>query len=344
MALLFVESFDHWATADIQKKWTATVNSSYNIETGTFRTGIASMRITNQNTNIRKSFPSSVTTIVIGLAFQFSGMQNTNRIIDILEGTTSHVSIQISNSNTLQAYRGPASVSLGLGSQVLAPGIWYYLETKVFVHDSTGTVECRLNGSATPDINLTGQDTRNGQTGVIDGFNIGGGGSGGPTVYFDDIYVLDTSGGAPQNDFLGDCRVDCLMPNGNGNSSQFDGSDGNQTDNYLLVDEDNSDSDTTYVESPDVNDKDTYAYENLVPATGTVYAIQLVAQMRKTDAGGRSVRYVVRHSGTEEDSAADIALADGYTIYRELRTTKPGGGAFSISDVNGMEAGLKVTT
>ena len=49
------------------------------------------------------------------------------------------------------------------------------------------------------------------------------------------------------------------------------------------------DGDTTYVDSADVGDKDTYHYTSITPTAGTVRAVQLVPQIRKTDAGARSV-------------------------------------------------------
>jgi hypothetical protein len=135
--------------------------------------------------------------------------------------------------------------------------------------------------------------------------------------------------------------VECLFPNGNGASSQWVGSDGNSTDNYLLVDEAAPNDDTDYVTSATVGDKDTYAYSNLTPGSGSVYAVQIAAWARKTDVAERKIATIART--TSEQDSADRTLATTYTYYLDVRNTRPGGGAWSISDVNGAEFGVKVT-
>src|SRR5437764_673985 len=62
--------------------------------------------------------------------------------------------------------------------------------------------------------------------------NIGLGGVG--RAYLDDLYVCDATG-TTNNTFLGDVRVHTLVPSGNGTDSGLTGSDGNQVNNYQLV-------------------------------------------------------------------------------------------------------------
>jgi len=154
---------------------------------------------------------------------------------------------------------------------------------------------------------------------------------------WDDLYLTDST------DFLGDCRVECLIPSGNGNSSQWVGSDATSTDNYLLVDETSLDGDTTYVEADSVGDKDTYAMDDLETAAGTVYAVQTILAQRKTDAGSRQVAPVLRHSGTDYDGTS-VSVGDTYAFGIEIEEQNPGtSSAWSIADVNAIEFGAKVT-
>ena len=62
---------------------------------------------------------------------------------------------------------------------------------------------------------------------------------------------------------------------------------------------------------------------------------------RKTDAGGRILRAVVRLSGSESESG-DIAPATAYDFYQSVFEAKPGGGAWTPTDVDAMEVGYKV--
>jgi hypothetical protein len=93
-----------------------------------------------------------------------------------------------------------------------------YFEIKATIHDTTGSIELRING--VPALNLVNQDTRNAGTGVVNAIRIGGTNSFGPIWAMDDLYICNTSG-STNNDFLGDIRVDTLYPNADGTYSQW---------------------------------------------------------------------------------------------------------------------------
>lgn len=337
MAIIYADSFDHYALGDADEKGWGSGISAIESAAGRFTNG-ARLRV---QTSVARSLPSPLTTIIAGFAFRYTGSGQTGdvTIIEFYEGSTVHVNLGLKPSSKLYVTR--ANTQLGSnGTATISPNQWYYIEVKFTINDSTGVAVVKVNGVT--DINLSSQDTRNGGTGVIDQFKLWSVGYvSGTDAYFDDLVILDTSGGAPNNDFIGDVRVEALFPNGNGNSSQLVGSDGNSTDNYLLVDESTPNGDTDYVESSTVGDKDTYAYSNLTPTTGTVYAVQPCVYAKKTDAGVRSMVSVARHSGSEVDSSA-FTLNTTYNYFMDVRDTKPGGGTWSISDVNGAEFGAKV--
>ena len=339
MALRYMDSFDHYATADIDKKYDFTSNSPP-IDTSLFRFGTGSLGAMGtgaspeQLTKIIDSQP----TWIVGFAFYQNGM-STTPFFKFVDGATQHVYLGMNASGKMEVY-GPGAVLLGASTTLLTINVWWYIEFKVTIADA-GSWDLRING--TSETSGSG-DTRNGANASADRFIIGMNGSLSGSFHMDDFYVLDGTGSAPTNDFLGDCRVEALRPNGNGNSSQFTGSDGNSTDNYLLVDENDPgpNDDTDYVESPTVGDKDTYAMANLVTTAGTVYGVQAVPFAKKTDAGVREFVSVARLSATETDSVAKVP-STLYRYYSDIRETKPGGGAWTISDVNSAEFGVKVS-
>ena len=341
MTLLFTDSFDHYATADILTKYDDLVNANGNtqvVESG----GRFSNRMKNTNSSnyVTKIIPTARQTVIAGRAFNITGTVASDRIlIAFLDGaSTVHTDVRYTTDSKIIVTRNGTQ----LGSAILTTAnTWHYIELKVKVDDSTGTYEARLDGVSI--ISGTGADTRNGGNATADRVKFGPSVAGNATIddRMDDVYICDDQG-STNNNFLGDVRIECLFPNGDGNSSQLVGSDGNSVNNYLLVDESTPNSDTDYVESSTVGDKDTYAMTNLTSTTGTVYGIQILPFARKTDAGTRSIKSVTRLSATEEDSA-DKPLSTGYTYYPDIRETKPGGGAWSISDVNSAEVGVKVS-
>lgn len=339
MALLFCDSFDHYTTlAQALTKWTTSAGSP--TINAASRFGAGALRVSSAQ-NLQRTVASSAGPYIWGFAFYYTSAPVADTVIfTTLESTTVHADLRLTPTGTLRATRN--GTSLGLGTAVLSQLTWYYIEVKITINNTTGVFAVKLNGVS--ELNLTSQDTQNGGTGVIDNYRLGYNGSGQASdpAFYDDHVMLDTTGSAPNNDFIGDVRVEALLPNGNGNSSQWVGQDADSTDNYLNVDEASPDDNTTYNESGTVSNKDTYAYSNLTPGSGTVYGVQIVPYARKTDSGSRSIVSVARLSATEVDSS-NKALTTTYLYLPDMRETKPGGGAWSVSDVNSAEFGAKVS-
>lgn len=324
-------SFDHLNTANLDEEWVQ-VGTGATVNSGTGRNGTNSARFANYNRGIYKTPPTTATTKAQGCSMQFSAYPTADTaILQLTEGTTVHVDARMTSTGTLKITRN--GTQLGSTSTYVVPlNQPVYIELKAFLNDSTGTAELRVNGVAVVGP-LTSQDTRNGGTPIIDRLYILGGSVNlSTTIDVDDWYEAD--------DFMGDMRIAYLNPTAEGTTIQLTPSTG--TDNSALVDETaGDDGDSTYVEHATDNNKDTYVMSNLPSTAATVHAVKLLAYSRKDDAGAKSIALIARHSGSEVDSA-DKALTTTYDWYEDVRTTKPGGGAWSGSDVDGMEVGVKV--
>jgi hypothetical protein len=160
-------------------------------------------------------------------------------------------------------------------------------------------------------------------------------------TYYDDLYICDNNGSV-NNTFLGDCRIETLYPNGNGNSSDFMGSDSNQTDNYLLVDEATHNSDTDYVYDSVVDQVDLYTFGNLTGTIGTIHGIVVEPVLRKTDAGTRTARTIIRQNSTNYESS-EIFPSTTYVPYPTIWETDPDtSSAWTETGVNSAEYGITV--
>lgn len=277
----------------------------------------------------------------VGCAFMYGTAGVASDIIALIDaGGNTHCTVRMGSDQKLYVTRAGTTL-IGPGATTLTINVWYYIEFKVKIDDTTGTADVRVNGLL--DLSGTGLDTRNGGSASADRVQLGSLIDNTPfTGYWDDFYACDSSGSV-NNDYLGDIRVVPLYPNGNGATSNLAGSDGNSVNNYALVNEvGDNDGDTSYVQSATVNDKDTYAMDDLTPTSGTVYGVKTVLSVKKDDAGARSVAAITRLSGTEV-LGSDRALSTTYQHLWDIRETKPGGGSWSIADVNGVEVGMKVT-
>lgn len=257
-------------------------------------------------------------------------------------GAVCHVTIS-ANGDTISVFRGLANGTL-LGSYVVpAPSYadWYYFEAKATLSDTVGSVEVKMNGVTI--INLTNVDTKNGGTKtVFDGVAVGA-----PQTennihgLMDDFYVCNGAG-ATNNNFLGDIAIETLYPSGNGSSSQFLGSDGNSTDNYLLVDETGVPVLTDYVEETVSGEKDLYAIGNLVRTSGPIYGVQVTDHVRNSDAGAVSCKVRLK-SGATEVSGDTFPVDTTWKTARKLWELNPDGSvAWDIASVNAIEAGVEV--
>lgn len=283
-------------------------------------------------------------TLIFGLAYysavNMENGQNTSSPFQLLSdaGATNHINIGFDNLTgaNLRAYRGSTLLGTSAGTNI-NPETWYYIEGKITMHDSTGSVTLRVNNQTV--LSLSGIDTKNaGTKAVFDSFRYWAD-AGGPTVRIDDLYICNGAGSA-YNDFLGDIRVETLRPNGNGNSSDFVGSDANSTDNYQLVDE-SSYSSADYVQSASANDMDLYTFGDMAHTTGAVKGVMAHGVMSKTDTGDRTARLLGRTGGTNYSGPTET-LTTSDLSYKKVWEKNPNTtNDWSISEVNAAEFGVE---
>ncbi len=349
MGLVWTESFEGgsgWPT-----KYNANGSNAPGVTTGgSARTGSAAGTSSiNYAVNLVGADQDDV--ITVGCAFHASGASPDGQMFYFAadSGATVHVSVYIQNGSTgmstLKAYRGTsAGVLLGTSSEFVRPasGAWFYVEVKVKLHDSTGTVDLQFAGVSV--LSLTGQDTKNGGTATVFDNVLARTATLTNVDAMDDFYLTNEQGSV-NTSFLGVIKVECIRPTGNGNSSQGVGSDSNSTDNYLLVDETSGGSD--YVDFAATGDKDTYVFGDI--STGSPYlggstvvkgvAVTMVGS--KTDAASRTLTTVARLSATETDVTGGVPQNGVQRTLMGVHETKPGGGAWTLTDVNSAEFGVK---
>jgi hypothetical protein len=211
---------------------------------------------------------------------------------------------------------------------------WYHVGIDIKYNDTTGWAYVYVDG--VEDMTFSGNTGSSAQSnaifGATDGSNPGG-------YLFDDMYIDDTTGegSAAQVPIL---RFYPLDPDGNGNYSQFDGSDGNSVDNYLLVDERPA-SDSDYVETNVVDEFDSYTMTSKTLGSGET--IQAVIPWARTQRAGTTEQIALgtRYSSTDLiGSDQDPAVATPGYLW-ERQTTKPGGGSWDQTSLDGFETVIK---
>lgn len=339
MALRFVDSFDHYATADIVKKW-STVSSSPTISAGNGRRSTASLRIATGVVQYVGLNLTAQPTWILGFALRMGTVNSFNsQIMQWFDNASAQVELWMLTTGALSIVRAGSATLGTVTSPLLTAGTYNYIEWAVTIHPSAGTSELRINGTSV--LSLTGVNTRataNSSANILRfGYPTGSG-----SIYtwdYDDVYICDGTGSAPHNTFLGDCRVDTLFPTSDGTSQQWTPSTAGT--HYTLVDE-TAPNTTDYVASNTVGHRDTYGMQDLSAMTGTIYGVQLNLAALKNDAGARSVKPLLL-SGASEALGAATALSTSQTYTLHMQTTDPATGvAWTESGVNAAQCGAEV--
>lgn len=377
MAWIRGESFDHFAIADLLQWFTqlaATPSAAPTISAGNGRRSTASLRWAPASAGFEgqslylfcgdpiADAPSGGVCIV-GFAFKHgglgftalnastsgdpneapaSGTLGTPALLYIQESGTTHVFFRLNTTGTISAYRGDGTL-LGTTTLALQQGVYAYLEFKVTVHNSTGTVAIRKDGMSMG-LTLTGQDTQNGGSAAWNTIAIGHTSTfqGSPLTWdYDDLYICDGSGSVC-NDFLGDVRADDVFPTGNGATRNFTPSTG--TNDYAVVDEASANGDTDYLTGAVAGDRVSLAFPDSPAPGADIVCLQLACQGKKTDSGTATHKGLTRIGGTEY-VGKEVAMPAGYGGLIQSWPVKPSDSAvWAESEFNAAEFGAEKTT
>ena len=336
MALKVIENFYDWPSTDFVQEGVTV--SGCAIDTSiTPRANAAALQLITANNYCQWAIGSSAT-VRFGLRVRRSLSASNAALVLLLEGTTNHCGIAISPTGYLYAFRDASSLVLGTAViDAIPPDIWTWIEGKIVIHDSAGSIEVRVNGSATPALQLTGVDTRNGGAlGAASAFRVGASTSG-VIGRVTDVAVWDEAGESPTS-WVGDCRVDTYLPSGAGSSTQFSPSAGA---NYQCVDDAPLDS-ASYVEASTNGHLDLYAMGDMGHAPPTIHAVAVAISAQKTDAGSGSLKAKMKSGATTAEGSASAQSQGAYRRTLYARGVDPNtSAAWDQAGVDALEAGVE---
>jgi len=164
-------------------------------------------------------------------------------------------------------------------------------------------------------------------------------------LYIDDFYADETTGeAAVTNPPLK--RFYLLEPNGNGNYSQWYGSDGNQVNNYTLVDFGAGISNTIsdgFVESATSTHRDSWTLDDstgdISGATTIPAVIHQMFVLTRSVTDGITLTPFFRYSGTDDDGTSFTPPVH-YANSWERFTTDPAGSAWGKTAIDALEMGV----
>ncbi len=341
MGLIHTDSFRRYAAGGgdmVAAGWNAPTNVTFATTSGRY-TGHRYALSNGSNVAMNRSLGSNMATCYGGISY-YQVSNGNLPVVRFFDGATVQASIYFNGSTgKFLMYRGDASTLLGTSTGTFSQNAWHTLEWIMQISNSTTSNLCQIvvNGNVgSPDINLAAasntRTTANSYSTIIGFF---GTGSGASTQRVGDLYLDSAAiaGYGPQ--------IRPIYVNGNGNTNDFTGSDGNSVDNYLLVDDEAFQA-VTYSQSNTVGHKDLYDLPSLPFSPTAIYGIGIHAYLLKTSAGARTARILTRSGGTDYESG-DIVLSETATSYSQYRDVDPAtSAAWTESGINALQPGVKV--
>lgn len=339
MALKFMDGFDCYnAAADYRtgNRWASTSTLALGGTSGK-RGGGALVSAGSAGLQAAATIGSALTEIVVGFWLFFATAPgSTQSVLRIGKGAIgtaqTQCALRMNSSRQLLLTNDDAGTILATGTTALALSTWYFIELKVKPADA-GTYELRIDGVT--EFSGSG-DTQAEATAGADWIQFDDIVNGSDVTRYDDVYVLDTTGSAPHNDFLGPIYIDQIVPEAD-NSVQGTPSAGS---NFQCVDEARNNGDTDYV-SFGASGIDLYDMTTLSDSPSNIYGVQIVGNFRRDDASAVTARNKMKNGATTS-TGADRTTNTSYEWWADLYETNPDtAAAWTLSDINGLIAGVE---
>ena len=305
------------------------------IDSAQKKTGAYSFRFTYMSSYIWWAIPST-RQVRVGGHFRTNGANYSNQegellSIDAASPLTSLVEVRVFDKTHLRLYVAGTLI----GSYPIAMNTWYHIGCDVNIDSVNGWAKLYLDGVEV--ISSTGNTGNSDIESVHCGDAIGARRVG-DYSYVDDLTIDDTTGEAAPA-VVPDLRYTLLKPNGAGGYTQWTPSAGS---NYTCVD-DVPPAGSDYVSALSAGLLDSYALGDFAAQAGSqIAALIPIAVCLKDDAGVASqVSLGTRLSATDLIGSPQNPPTSYNKVLFERQATKPGGSAWSETDVNNAEVVIK---
>jgi hypothetical protein len=344
MTLLWVDGFDTYGTANaapspaniMNRKYTGTGSATNAFRIREARVSGNSIVLSTDTSFARTSNLNTSSTVIVGQAVKFGDPGGSNGFFDLWRARDH------SDSEFITVRMRYGIIQVLIGSTIMAEtsgfrakqNVWYYVETKVFIDGSAGTVTIRVNGIEV--LNVTGLDTLvNAPASVKDIRLIG---SINLQFWVDDFYIADDSGYI-HTDFLGSMITQTIRPDADATANFTTSTP--SANHFENVDETIVDDDTSYVESNTSGQRELYDHGNLSALT-TVKAAGL--NVIVNDGGvNQAFQHLVSSNGTENVSGNITINSSSYLTKLYVSEQDPDiNAAWTLNTINAAKFGFQI--
>jgi hypothetical protein len=312
MTLRFIDSFDDRSGDELNMKWDTNTNW---IQAGG-RNGTTCMDLPHAAVKI---FDDQITWIV-GFALYY----HTNAVASFMtfldHDSGAQMSIKAIPDGYLRVTYGAGIPIIGDSTLPLLFDEWQYVEVKVHIDDTVGTFDILRNGTSIYHVDTI--DTDYTDVGSVNQIVF-------PSLtaddFMDDLYICDGNG-SKNNDFLGDCHIEYILPNGVGTpaTSEWLNSDDDTASLYTMVDENPPIGDRNYDLGASLPVKDVWAFPDLSAESNSILGIQVNCLARVEDLDTSvAMHNICRFDGTDYNSASFTVNDLDYKYYMSIWERDP---------------------
>jgi hypothetical protein len=213
---------------------------------------------------------------------------------------------------------------------------WSLIELKTKIHNTTGYWYLYVNGILVG--SHTDMDTQYNDL-VLDRVKFNHFNN---FTNLSDTYVCDLTG-SQNNDVLGAFHVQGILPDANGDDSDWTPS--TAVDNYTLVNEETANEDS-YVESGTPDEQDLYNYEDLTGTWDEIFGVQINTRAFLDASGSETVAILCSSNGTEDSANftttnTTMGTGDEQQFQRILEVDPDTSNAWDANGVDAAQFGVK---
>lgn len=351
MAIVLMDGFDlYGSNTDILRGgWSYNDSADTHVYTTGGRFGGTTIEVETED-YIQRQISIAASTVIFQFAFRLESLSNAGNqyMFTALNnlGASTCFRLKLSTGGAVTLVDANSSTVASSPAGIIKQNVWQYMEIKAVISD-TGSVIVKVDGSEV--INDAAVDIKPGSATDVDSFRLMGASTNSATgVRYDDVIVMDDSGSV-NNDFIGDRRIETLLPTGDDATDADWISQPAQSvgDEYLNIDDPvpgSNDGDTSYLYSATPGDESLFDFENLSTTPAEINAVQVTLEAKKSDGGSREMAHLLKAdtkaTGTTFNPGTD------YEVHREVweQSTEAVPGPWTPALVNAAQAGVKLVS
>jgi hypothetical protein len=350
MATVFMDGFEYTLANDAAGHWhEASVYGSSDITYGnTGRTGNCAYfdaNGINEYAILTHDLTTPASTLYVGIALKwvaYTGASGNSRFLSLNNPDGDpHLTFGIeAATGKLTVWRGSETgTELGQGNTFIKKNVWYHIQIKAVIDDSSGEVEVRVNGVTSPamEIDIDTVDTKEGSSANVELVKVT---ANAYTAFYVDDFIINDTSGSDHNSWTTRSGIYKLTPNADGTYEDWSLSTGSDT--YALLDEDPPDT-ADYISSSTSAHQSTVGVSHSVPAGATVGAVMVFSQAALSGPGSTTYYHMVRAGSTDDTKSAAHAPDVTPEIFYDIWQVDPyDSTAWTKADLDALEIGVEV--